>query len=176
MKNTIKQSEPAPFKKGVRFIESFAINLPIEKIDLYQWFINMNDLDYRSYSSAHKAIGSYIRDGRFYMTNVENVGTDTIIQNYELKSYSADSVKLYSSRSNAYIMRWVPVFVGVPWELSVKRVSATTSILTCMIGVDYPNPLIRVAAWVNGLGGLFLRQHLRKETKTFALDIQRKFK
>ena len=176
MKNTISPSAQAPFKKGVRFIESFAINLPIEKIDLHQWFINMNDLDYRSYSSAHKAIGSYIREGRFYMTNVENVGIDTIIQNYELKSHSATRVKLYSPRSKAYIMRWAPVFVGVPWELSVSRVSATTSSLTCMIGVDYPNVMIRIAAWVNGLGGLFLRQHLRKETKNFALDIERKFK
>ena len=175
MNNAISPPVPTPFKEGVRFVETFPINLPIEKIDLHQWFISMNDLDYRSYSTAHQAIGSYLRDGRFYMTNVENVGTDTIIQNYELKSYSADSVKLYSLRSKAYILRWIPVFVGVPWELSVKRVSATRSSLTCMIGVDYPNLLSRVAAWVNGLGGLFLRQHLKKETKSFALDIQRKF-
>lgn len=175
MKNAISQSGPTPFKKGVRFVETFSINLPVEQIDLHQWFVNMNDLDYRSYSTAHKAIGSYIRDGRFYMTNVENVGADTIIQNYELRSYSADSVKLYSTRSKAYIMRWVPVYVGVPWELSIRRVSATSSSLTCIIGVDYPNLLIRVAAWVNGLGGLFLRQHLKKETEMFALDIQRKF-
>jgi len=176
MKNKIENHPPVAFKKGSRFFETFPINLPFEKIDLRQWFITMNDEDYRSYSPAHKALGSYESEGKFYMINVENVGTDLIIQNYELKSASSDRVILYSARSKAFIMRWFPVFVGVPWEFTLTRVSATRSNLTCMIGVDYPNVVLRIAAWFNGLGGLFLKNHLRKEAEAFALDIQKKFR
>jgi hypothetical protein len=79
-KKFFQQQTPAA-ANSVRFVESFLINLPIEQIDLYQWFKNMNDVDYRSYSPAHKAIGSYVRDNKFFMTNVENIGMDTIIQN-----------------------------------------------------------------------------------------------
>ena len=175
MKKAIESQEPVPFKKGVRFYETFPVNVPFEKIDLYQWFTTMDDADYRSYSPAHKSLGSYSKDGKFYMVNVENVGLDMVVQNYELKSSSAESIKLYSPRTKAYIWRWFPVFVGVPWEFTLTRSSSTSCNLTCMIGTDYPNLLIRVAAWFNGLGGLFLKKHLKKEAEAFALDIQRKF-
>lgn len=176
MKKKFFQQQTPSAKHSERFIKSFPVNLPVEKIDLHKWITEMNDVDYRSYSTAHKAIGSYIRDNKFYMTNVENIGIDTIVQNYELKNYTANSIQLYSAKSKAYIMRWIPVTVGVPWELYVQPVSSTSSLMICLIGVDYPNILIRVAAWINGLGGLFLRKHLRKEGKAFAMDIEIKFK
>jgi hypothetical protein len=43
------------------------------------------------------------------------------------------------------------------------------------VGVDFPNVLLKAAAWLNGLGGLFLRRHLNKEGKAFAKDIEQKF-
>ena len=148
----------------------------MERIDLHKWFIEMNDLDYRSYSPAHKAVGSFHRNGKFFMTNVENIGFDSIIQNYELKDHAANGVQLYSEKTVVYIWRLFPVKVSVPWEMKIEPLSATTCRFTCMIGVDYPNLLIRVANWFNGLGGLFLRKHLSKEGKAFAKDIERKFK
>lgn len=176
MKKKFSQQQTPAAKNSVRFIQHFSVNVPVEKIDLHKWITEMNDVDYASYSPAHKAIGSYTRNNSFYMTNVENIGTETIIQKYELKSHAPNSIQLYSAKSRAYIMRLFPVTVGVPWELYVQPVSATSSRLICLIGVDYPNLLLRVAAWFIGLGGFFLRNHLTKEGKNFAKDIETKFK
>jgi hypothetical protein len=176
MKKKFFQQQTPSAKNSVRFIQNFPVNVPIEKIDLYKWITEMNDVDYPSYSTAHKAIGSYTRDNRFYMTNVENIGTETLVQKYELKNHAPNSIQLYSPQSRAYILRWFPVTVGVPWELYVQPVSATSSRVICLIGVDYPNFLLRLAAWFIGLGGFFLRNHLKKEGKSFAMDIERKFK
>ena len=176
MKKTFFQQQTPSAKYSERFVQDFPINIPIEKIDLHKWFIEMNDIDYRSYSPAHKAIGSYFRNGKFFMTNVENIGMDSVIQNYELKSHAANSIQMYSAKSKVYIWRWFPVTVGVPWEMYVQPVSSTSCRFICMIGVDYPNAFLRIANWFNGLGGLFLRKHLKKEGKAFALDIEQKFK
>ena len=176
MKKKFFQQQTPTAKHSVRFIQSFPVNVPVEKIDLGKWITGMTDADYTSYSTAHKAIGSFIRENVFYMTNVENIGTETLIQHYELKSHAANSIQLYSAKSRAYILRWFPVTVGVPWELYVQPVSATSSRLICLIGVDYPNPLLKIAAWFIGLGGFFLRKHLSKEGKAFARDVEEKFK
>lgn len=176
MKNKFFQQQTPSAKYSERFTQSFPINIPMEKIDLHKWFIEMNDVDYRSYSPAHKAVGSYFRNGKFFMTNVENIGMDSIVQNYELKKHAVNSVQMYSEKSKVYIWRWFPVTVSVPWEMYIQPVSSTSCRFICMIGVDYPNVFLRIANWVNGLGGLFLRKHLAKEGKAFALDIERKFK
>ena len=175
MKKKFFQQQTPSAKYSERFTRSFPINLPMEQIDLHKWFIEMNDVDYRSYSPAHQAIGSYSRDGRFFMTNVENIGMDAIVQHYELKSHASNSVRMYSAKSKVYIWRWFPVTVGVPWEMYLQAVSSTSCRFICMIGVDYPNLLLRIANWFNGLGGLFLAKHLKKEGKAFALDIEQKF-
>ena len=163
-------------KNTVRYIESFSINLPAEQIDLYKWIVEMTESDYTSYSPAHLAMNSYVQDGVLFMTNVENIGTDTIVQHYELKNHSAKHVQLYSANSEAYIMRWVRVIVGVPWEMQIMPASRDTCELICLVGADYPSYFIKLAAWLNGLGGMFLRKHLNKEGKAFAKDIEAKFK
>lgn len=175
MKKKFFQQQTPAAKYSVRYSVSFPVNLPLEKIDLSKWIKGMTDSDYTSYSNAHKAIGSFTQDDKFYMTNVENIGTETLIQHYELKSQAANSIQLYSSQTKAYIMRWFPVTVGVPWELQVQPVSSSSSRLICLIGVDYPNPVLKAAAWWIGLGGFFLRSHLKKEGKAFAKDVEEKF-
>lgn len=174
-KRFFQQKTPAT-RYHARYLQSFAINLPAEKIDLYQWITGMTDADYSSYSTAHKAMGSFNKNNVFYMKNVENIGLDMIVQRYELKYHAANHVQLYSSKSTAYIMRWLPVRVSVPWELYVQPVSATSSRLFCLIGVDYPNPILKIAAWLSGLGGLFLKRHLKKEGQSFVRDMEEKFK
>jgi hypothetical protein len=174
-KKLFQQKTPAA-KYNSRYVQSFAVNLPVEKIDLYQWITGMTDADYTTYSKAHKAMGSYHKDNTFYMKNVENIGIEMVVQRYELKYHAPNHVQFYSSESTVYIMRWFPATVGVPWELYVQPVSATSSRLVCLIGVDYPGPVLKIAAWFSGLGGLFLRRHLSKEGRTFARDIERKFK
>ena len=82
---------------------------------------------------------------------------------------------MYSAGSEAFIMRWVRVIVGVPWEMQVRPLSQHTCELVCLVGADYPNLFIKVAAWFNGLGGRFIKKHLSKEGKAFAKDIETKF-
>ncbi|MEJ0057668.1 MAG: hypothetical protein WDN75_19690 [Bacteroidota bacterium] len=109
----------------VRAIQAaFPINLPAEKIDLYKWVTEMSDADYRSYSKSHLAMGSFFDNGVFHTINVENIGNETLIQNYELKYHAPDHVQFYSPRSTAYVLRWFPATVGVPWELQVRATSA----------------------------------------------------
>lgn len=163
-------------KYCTRYVQSFLINLPVEHIDLHKWITGMTDADYASYSKAHKAMGSFSKDNTFYMKNVENIGIETIVQNYELKFHAPNHVQLYSPRTVAFIMRWFPATVGVPWELYVQPVSANSSRLICLIGADFPNRLLKIGAWFSSFGGLFLRRHLKKEGEAFARDIEMKFK
>lgn len=176
MNASIKSQKSPNTKYGVIYIERFAISLPAEQIDLYKWIKEMTESDYKSYSPAHLAMNSYFENGVLLMTNVECIGTDMIVQHYELKNHSAKHVQLYSAKSDAYIVRWFRVVVGVPWEMQIMPTSNDTCELICLIGVDYPNPVLKIAAWLNGLGGMFLKKHLRKEGKAFAKDIERKFK
>ena len=176
MNARLKNQKSSDTKYGVRYVESFLINLPAEQIDLYKWIVEMTELDYKSYSPAHIAMNSYFNNGVLFMTNVENIATDTVVQHYELKNHSTQHVQLYSAKSDAYIMRWFPVFVGVPWEMQIVPISKNTCELICLVGADYPNLFIKVAAWLNGLGGTFLRKHLIKEGLAFAKDIEQKFR
>lgn len=176
MKAKLPNQKSSDTKYSARFIECFAINLPAEQIDLYKWIAEMTESDYKSYSPAHLAMNSHIKDGVLFMTNVETIGTDMVVQHYELKKHTAKHIQLYSARTDAYIMRWILVVVGVPWEMQIMPTSKDTCELICLVGADYPNAIIKVAAWLNGLGGLFLRKHLTREGKAFAKDIEEKFK
>lgn len=159
-----------------RFVQTFNVKLPAESIDLFRWITEMTDDDYVSYSGAHKAMTSTFKGDVFFMKNIENIGADTLVQFYELKYHSPNHIQFYSSRSKAYMMRWFPVTVGVPWEMYVNAVSATCCTLVCMIGTDFPNAFLKTGAWFTGLGGLFLKRHLRSEGIAFVRDIEKKFK
>lgn len=160
----------------MRVTKSFEMSLPKEAIDLYQWVTEMTDADYGSYAHGHKAMGSYFKDGRFCMANVEMIGNEMIVQNYVLREHQPDRVGFYSERTKAYILRWLPAVVGVPWEMEVRAKGADRCELVCTIGADFPNQMVAIGAYVNGFGGLFLRRHLSEEGKAFARDIERKFR
>ncbi|MGC4020945.1 MAG: hypothetical protein QM734_02910 [Cyclobacteriaceae bacterium] len=163
-------------KYNARYVQSFIINLPAEKVNLYKWVTGMTDSDYAMYSPAHKAMGSFFKNDTFYMINVENIGLETVIQRYELNYHSPNHVQFYSAKSIAYMMRWFPVTVGVPWELYVQPVTANSCRLICLIGVDFPNLFLKIGGWLSSFGGMFLTKHLKKEGKAFARDIETKFK
>jgi len=175
MANNFLERKTQDTRHCARYVKSFPVNLPVKKIDLYHWVREMTDADYTSFSTAHKAMCSFVKGNVFYMKNVENIGIETLIQHYELKYHAANHVQFYSPRSKAYIMRWFPATIAVPWELYVRPSSATCSLLTCMIGVDFPGITLKTASWLSSFGGLFLRKHLDKECKAFALDIEQKF-
>ena len=113
MSASIKSQKSPNTKYGVIYLERFAISIPAEQIDLYKWIIEMTEFDYKAYSPAHLAMNSYFKNGVLFMTNVESIGTDMIVQHYGLKNHSAKHVQLYSAESDAYILRWFRVMVGV---------------------------------------------------------------
>ena len=162
-------------KYCARYVQTFPINLPMEKVDLYEWVTGITDADYTSFSSAHKAMGVFFKDEVFYMKNVENIGLETMIQHYELKYSAPNQLQFYSPQSIAYMMRCFPIKVGVAWELYLQPVSANSCRLICLVGVDFPNLLIKIGGWLSGFGGMFLRKHLSKEGCAFASDIEKKF-
>lgn len=161
---------------GSRYQARFPIHLPIEKIDLYKWVTEMSEADYLSYSTAHKVLGSHFEGETFYMHNVEYIGNESIIQHYKLLYHTKKHVQFYSPHSMAYVLRWFPAEVGVPWEMQVKSTSDNTSELLCLIGADFPNSFLKWGAWLNGVGGFFLKNHLKQEGAAFAKDIETKFK
>lgn len=176
MTQQLLQQKTTSGKYSARYSQRFLINLPMEKINLHQWVTGITDADYQSYATAHKMLSSFYRDGVFFMNNVENIGNEIIIQHYELKYHSSYQVQFYSPYSMAYVLRWFPAKVGVPWEMLLRPVSANSCELVCLIGADFPNRFVQAAAWINGLGGFFLNRHLKQEGKAFVKDIERKFK
>ncbi|MGC4020946.1 MAG: hypothetical protein QM734_02915 [Cyclobacteriaceae bacterium] len=176
MKSKILNQKTKDTKHAIRYVQKFSINLPVEKIDLYQWLTEMEDTDYGSYSNAHVAMGSYFDDDVFNTVNVENIGNETLVQHYQMKYHAPDHVQLYSDKTIAYVMRWFPAVVSVPWEMQVRATSANTSELICLIGADFPSGFLKFAAKMNEFNGFFLKRHLKEEGKAFAADIENKFK
>lgn len=162
-------------KYQARYIRCFDLDIPAENINLYKRLTQMTDAEYVSYSPAHLAMSSNTNDDLFQMTNVENIGIEMLVQHYELKYFAANHVQLYSSHTRAYIMRWIPATIAVPWELFIQPVSPDKSRLICLIGVDFPNLALKVASWLSSLGGLFLSRHLQEEGQAFAKHIERTF-
>ena len=99
MKARLTNQKSPHTKYGVRYVESMSINLPAEQIDLYKWIVEMTESDYRSYSPAHFAMNSYFKNEVLFMTNVENIGTDMVVQHYEVKYYSAEHIRLSPKRT-----------------------------------------------------------------------------
>jgi hypothetical protein len=176
MKTAFTNSKASTGKYSDRYLASFLINLPAEHIDLGKWFAEMKETDYTSYSPAHIAMSSYFTGEMLFSTNVENIGIDQIVQHYTMQYSSKAHVFLYSSKSDVYILRFVPISVGVPWEMQIRPVSENTCEFVCMFGIDYPNWLLKTVFSLYGLGGLFLKKHLKKEGIAFAKDIENKFK
>ncbi|PZR08743.1 MAG: hypothetical protein DI539_22550 [Flavobacterium psychrophilum] len=175
MKPTLKNQKALQTKYADRYVAAFPINLPAEQIDLSKWFREMMQTDYVSYSPAHIAMNTFTKDGILYSTNVENIGLDQIVQHYSMRYETKSHILLHSSKSDVYIMRYVPVSVGVPWEMQIRPVTENTSEFTCMFGIDYPNRLLKTVFSFYGLGGIFLKKHLKREGVEFAKDIERKF-
>lgn len=175
MKTILTNSKALVTKHADRYIATFPINLPAGQIDLHKWFTEMTETDYTSYSPAHIAMSSYAKDGIIYSTNVENIGLDQIVQHYAMQYDAKDHILLRSAKSDVYIMRFVPISVGVPWEMQIRPVTKDTSEFVCMFGIDYPNRFIQIVFALYGLGGTFLKKHLKKEGKAFARDIENKF-
>ncbi|MEI6572847.1 MAG: hypothetical protein WCO61_04800 [Alphaproteobacteria bacterium] len=159
----------------MRLSHSVDMTIPAHAVDLYKWLTEMTPAEYETYSQAHRAMGSWFENGFFHMVNVEMIGNEMIKQHYILIEHRPDRIALYSKATKAYVLRWFPAIVGVPWIVEVNPIDDKKSRLTCTIGADFPNIAVRLGAWFNGLGGFFLYRHLIEESTQFARDIESKF-
>ena len=158
----------------MRVSRAFLVNLPIEQIDMYRWVTTMTSEDYESFTSQHKAMGSFFHGSRFFMVNVECIGSDLLVQHYELIEYSRSHVKFYSARTRSYVCRWFPVTFSVPWEMTLRPTTSHSCELICTIGADFSSALLAAIAWASG-SLFFLRRHLAIEGAAFARNIERTF-
>jgi hypothetical protein len=158
----------------MRVSKVFPVNLPIDRIDMYRWVTEMTTEDYESFTPAHKAMGSFFHGSRFFMVNVEYIGSDMLVQHYELIDHSKSHVKFYSRRTRGYVYRWFPVTFSVPWEMALRPSSSRSCELSCTIGAEFPSALLAAIARANGIG-FFIRRHLAAEGAAFARDIELKF-
>ena len=126
-------------------------------------------------SRPHNSVQIQPLMGEFYEVNVAYIGTDMLVQHYKLVESSKSHIKFYSPNTKAYLYRWLRVTFGVPWEMLLRSVSLDACELSCVIGADFPSRLLAAAAWLNGLGFLFLKRHLADEGWAFAASIGCKF-
>ena len=157
------------------------INAPIESIDLTQWLFTLKDEEYRACSTAHIAGGSSMSmDGKRMSINVEKIETNLLVQRY-IEDISERS----KCRVNSISVSISPLgqsTLGITWELSVEKISATRCQLTNHVWVLLTDEF---AVLLDQLGitdiqavGIKMREHLEahnvEETPGFASDIERK--
>ena len=157
----------------MRVSKTCPVKLPIERIDMYRWAIEMTSDDYESFTPAHKAMGRFFVGPRFFMVNVECIGSDLLVQHYELVDHSKSHVRFYSARTKGYVYRWLPVTLAVPWEMTLRATSSRSCELTCTIGAEFRSELLGAVARTIG-SRFFIRRHLAAEGAAFARDIERK--
>jgi len=158
----------------MRVSRAFPVNLPADQIDMYRWVTEMTTEEYESFTPAHKAMGSFFHSSRFFMVNVECIGSDLLVQHYELIDHSKSHVRFYSPRTKGYVYRWLPVTFSVPWEMTLRPTSSRSYELTCTIGAEFQSALLGALARANG-SCFFIRRHLVAEGAAFARNIERKF-
>ena len=153
---------------------STVIHLPVEKINLYKWLINLSEKDYKSCSKAHRAIGLFKNENVEGMVNVENIGGNLLIQHYHIITKEKDNVFLRSKKSDAYFSHLIRVQVSVEWHMTVTYKDAQSCMFTCKIGTEYPNQVLAVAGKLAGVS-YFMQKHLNGEAENFARNIESKF-
>jgi hypothetical protein len=158
----------------MRVSRTFPVNLSIDRIDMYRWVTTMTSEDYESFAPAHKAMGSFFHGARFFMVNVECIGSDLLVQHYELIDYSKSHVKFHSARTKGYVCRWLPVTFSVTWEITLRPTSSRTCELTCTIGADFSSALLSAIARAGG-SQFFTRRHLGVEGVAFARHLEQTF-
>lgn len=153
---------------------STTIQLPVEKIDLYKWLVNLSEKDYKSCAKGHRAIGLFKNENREGMVNVESIGGNLLIQHYSIITKEKDNMFLRSERSDAYLSHLIRVRVSVEWKMKVVYKDEQSCTFTCEIGTSYPNKALALAGKLSAVN-YFLRKHLNEEGKNFAKNIKLKF-
>jgi hypothetical protein len=151
------------------FTQQASINIPASLLDLPRWLFGMTDSEYQATARGHRALGTWARDGRRGMINVEAMGGNLLVQHYTEESGTPSQVVLDSPRSELYLMYLVRFRVGVRWVMSVTPDGASTSKFQCTVQITIPR-------WLRVLGTLTatshsIRAHVDEETHGYARDL-----
>ena len=145
------------------------IDLPTARLDLPTWLFGMTDDDYQATAVAHRALGTWERDGVRGMVNEEAIGGNLLIQHYTEQPSAPDHVVMWSPRTELYLMKMFRVRIGVRWVMTVVPDGPNTSTFTCQVQTVMPG-------WLHILGMLSgstraIRAHVNEETGGYARDI-----
>jgi hypothetical protein len=104
---------------------SAMIDLPIEKIDIAEWLLNLTDSEYQRCSHAHIAAGRTTSDdGRPMSINVETIGDALVVQHYVADVTEPHFCRMVSISDS--IGPSGHATLQVVWELSIKTTGSGT--------------------------------------------------
>ncbi|SIT30454.1 hypothetical protein SAMN05421788_109228 [Filimonas lacunae] len=105
-------------------VVSHVMNVPIEKVDIADWLLNLPDAEYQRCSTAHIAAGSSVTDdGRPMSINVETIGNATIIQHYVAEIHEPHYCRMVSISDAISVNGRTKV--KVQWELRATKIDDT---------------------------------------------------
>jgi hypothetical protein len=156
------------------------MNVPIEKVNIADWLLNLPDAEYQRCSPAHIACGTTTSDnGEPMSINVETIGDTLVIQHYVAEVHERLICRMVSISDG--ITAKGRTKVKVVWELSAKAIDAETSEYTNHIHATATDDFMQFIE-KNGVpfeSAHAARQeashlHNLQETPNFAKSIERK--
>ncbi len=161
-------------------IVSHVMNVPIEKVDIASWLLNLPDAEYQRCSTAHIAAGSSITDdGRPMSINVETIGNATIIQHYIAEVHEPHYCRMVSVSDAISVSGRTTV--KVQWELRATRIDDTHTQYTNEINAFATDEFLKFIEehQITLEEAANARQnasdsHNKEETPNFAKSIERK--
>ena len=158
---------------------SSTIHAPIEQVDLPAWCFGLSEAEYQSCSPAHvSAAVTEAPDGRRMSINVEVIGGTPMVQHYVEEIADPHHLRLVSN-SDVFTPTG-RIKVGVIWDLSVKKVDATTCEFTNEVHTSFTPELLDSLAKQGIPQDVFQaarkpvsEAHNRQETPFFAKSIER---
>ena len=156
------------------------IHAPIEKINIADWVLHLQDAEYQRCSTAHIAAGATIADdGRPMSINVEVIGDALVVQHYVAEVREPHFCRMVSLSDS--ISPAGRTALQVIWELSAKKIddqtceyvnhihsSATEQTLAFLKDHGIPFEKARAARQ------LASHTHNQEETPNFAKSIERR--
>ena len=150
------------------------VQLPVEKINLYEWITTVSDKEYQSFSKGHKAMGLFKDKNTEGIVNIESIGGNLLINHYNILTKDSDHVVMQSEKSDAYLSHIIHFHVWVEWKMKVVFKNNNSSTFTCEVSTDYSNKFLAVAAKLS-VANYFLQKHINEEGENFARSIELRF-
>lgn len=158
----------------LQFSSVASVNLAFEKINLTEWLFEMDDKEYQRCSKNHLAMGILPGGASEGAINVEDIGCTLMVQHYRTIHKDAHKVIMFSEKSDAMILHFIPINVAVKWEMEITRDLNDNTLFRCTVSGIYPNKILELLGYVIG-APYFVKKHVIEETQGFARSIEAKY-